>query len=83
MTGKHLKTRSNRKDTFYKKRRYFCSTSCFVDSMADGVSRWRMPDRPPAWDSPQERVPEPSLQAGKALTPEKQYRKLLQEGLVG
>ncbi len=42
---------------------------CYVDSMADGISRWRMPGRPPSWDSPRERVPEPSLQAGKALTP--------------
>jgi len=38
-----------------------------------------MPGRPPAWDNPRERVPEPSRQAGKALTPERQYRKLLHE----
>jgi hypothetical protein len=45
---------------------------CYVDSMADGISRWRMPGRPPAWNNPREIVPEPSHQAGKALTPEKQ-----------
>jgi hypothetical protein len=75
MTRKHLKTRSNigcRKDTFYKKRRYFGCMGCYVDSMADGISRWRMPGRPPVWDSPRERVPKPSLQAGRALTPAKQ-----------
>jgi hypothetical protein len=83
----HLE-RWNDKETF--KLKYFAERlrssrkgDIFVAWVAVGISRWRMPGRPPAWDNPRERVPEPSLQAGKALTPGQQYRKLLHEEQVG